>query len=67
MILIEASETVRWQWKLSSMMSFDNITVLRTVDNVKYLTCGDCERGIVGFNTVGEREYYVVASKVGYL
>ncbi|OZJ06891.1 hypothetical protein BZG36_00253 [Bifiguratus adelaidae] len=37
-------------WKVQNMMTFENIGFSKTVDNVKYLSCADCDLGPLGYH-----------------
>eukprot|EP00013_Stygamoeba_regulata_P020576 CAMPEP_0177661278 /NCGR_PEP_ID=MMETSP0447-20121125/18579_1 /TAXON_ID=0 /ORGANISM="Stygamoeba regulata, Strain BSH-02190019" /LENGTH=140 /DNA_ID=CAMNT_0019166581 /DNA_START=230 /DNA_END=653 /DNA_ORIENTATION=- len=46
------TETLRYFWQVRSVMSFDNVSVSKSVtgSELKYLTCAECERGIFGIH-----------------
>uniref|UniRef100_A0A0B6YZM4 Guanine nucleotide exchange factor MSS4 n=1 Tax=Arion vulgaris TaxID=1028688 RepID=A0A0B6YZM4_9EUPU len=48
-------------WHVSDMMTFDNVGFSKTVDNIKYLICADCEVGPIGWHSVHDKKAYYIA------
>ncbi|XP_005093561.2 guanine nucleotide exchange factor MSS4 [Aplysia californica] len=48
-------------WHVSDMMTFDNVGFSKTVDNIKYLICADCEIGPIGWHSVLDKTAYYIA------
>jgi len=48
-------------WLVSDMMTFENVGFSRTVDNIKYLICADCEIGPIGWHSVLDKSAYYIA------
>ncbi|KAK0047912.1 guanine nucleotide exchange factor MSS4 [Biomphalaria pfeifferi] len=48
-------------WHVSDMLTFDNVGFSKTVDNIKYLMCADCEVGPIGWHSVHDKKSYYVA------
>ena len=60
-------EVVTKFWLLTSLMAFENIGVSHLVDNVKFLSCADCEVGPIGWHDVNDRtRFYIAAERVRY-
>jgi len=54
-------------WLLPSLMHFENIGVTRLVDNIKFLSCADCEVGPLGWHDVTDlSKFYLAAERVRY-
>jgi hypothetical protein len=56
----------RW-WKVDDMMKFHNIGFSRAIQGsgMRYLTCPDCEKDILGYNVVSNtKEYFLCADRV---
>uniref|UniRef100_T1H5S0 Guanine nucleotide exchange factor MSS4-like protein n=1 Tax=Megaselia scalaris TaxID=36166 RepID=T1H5S0_MEGSC len=58
------TEEISEFWVVNDMFTFENIGFSNQVDNVKYLTCADCEKGPVGFNIASEKNCYIALSRV---
>ena len=56
-----AGETINKFWQIEDMMTFENVGFLRTVDNIKYLICADCEVGPIGYHVIDEPKLFFVA------
>ena len=64
----EDEEMVTSFWLLASLMSFENIGVTKVVDNIKFLSCADCEVGPLGWHDIGDNtKFYIAAERVRYL
>ena len=50
------------------MFTFENIGVMNTVENKKYLICADCEIGPIGFQNIDvPNEILVCVDRVRYV
>jgi len=53
------------EWILvEDMFTFDNVGVSHVVNNMKYLTCADCEFGPIGWMDLNNKKSYVALSRV---
>jgi len=61
-------EKVVWFWHLTDMFNFENIGFSKTINSdMKYLTCADCEREILGFQVLSEgNNFFLAANRVVY-
>jgi hypothetical protein len=48
-------------WRVSDMLTFDNVGFSKTVDDIKYLICADCEIGPIGWHSVHDKKAYYIA------
>jgi hypothetical protein len=46
------------------MFDFDNLGFSKTVKDVKYLICADCEIGPIGWHSLETKKSYVAVSRV---
>lgn len=51
-------------WRVDNIFTFENIGFSNTVDNVKYLTCADCEIGPIGWHNISNEKSYVALARV---
>ncbi|XP_055546478.1 guanine nucleotide exchange factor MSS4 homolog [Wyeomyia smithii] len=51
-------------WEVLDMYTFENICFSKTVDNVKYLICADCEIGPVGYQDLQLKRCYIALQRV---
>ena len=51
-------------YRVEDMYDFDNVGFSKTVDNVKYLICADCEAGPIGYHDITTKKCYVALSRV---
>eukprot|EP01087_Luapelamoeba_hula_P024437 TRINITY_DN92_c3_g1_i1.p1 TRINITY_DN92_c3_g1~~TRINITY_DN92_c3_g1_i1.p1 ORF type:complete len:134 (-),score=16.74 TRINITY_DN92_c3_g1_i1:229-630(-) len=66
------AEQVEWFWRVADMFDFENIGFTKVVDgatNVRYLTCADCERGVLGIQeqTEESQPIYLTTHRVRYV
>lgn len=54
-------EVVRDFWLIRDMFTFENVGVSNAVNNLKYLTCADCEIGPIGYHDMSKKDEYFVA------
>lgn len=54
-------ETLSDFWKIGDMFTFENVGVCNTVNNIKYLTCADCEIGPIGWHDINDKSAYYIA------
>ncbi|XP_059171222.1 guanine nucleotide exchange factor MSS4-like [Physella acuta] len=48
-------------WHVADMLTFDNVGFSKTVNNIKYLMCADCEVGPIGWHSVQDKKAYYIA------
>lgn len=56
-------------WKVGDIFDFHNVGFTRTQQakpNTKYLTCADCEQGVLGIQT-GPKSIYLCHDRIKYL
>jgi len=58
------TETISKWVVVADMYIFDNIGFTNSVENVKYLTCADCEFGPIGWFDTENRKSFVALSRV---
>jgi hypothetical protein len=46
------------------MFDFDNLGFSKTVGDIKYLICADCEIGPIGWHSIESKKSYVAISRV---
>lgn len=51
-------------WTVSDMFAFENVGFTHAVNDVKYLTCADCEYGPIGLLDNATGLYYIAPSRV---
>ena len=49
---------------VEDMFDFDNLGFSKTVGDIKYLICADCEIGPIGWHSIETRKSYVAVSRV---
>ncbi|PIA15077.1 Mss4-like protein [Coemansia reversa NRRL 1564] len=58
-----------WFWCLKDMMAFENVGFSKLVDNVKFLSCADCNLAPIGYHDTADKtnkEYLVAVDRVVY-
>jgi len=54
-------------WLVNDIFDFQNVGFLRTVQNAKYLTCGGCERGVLGVQLLdNNNKIFLCHNRVSY-
>ena len=53
-------------WSVDDIFTFENMTFSKTVENMKYLSCCDCEIGPIGFQDLNNKICYVAYERVTY-
>ncbi|KAJ8667809.1 hypothetical protein QAD02_009472 [Eretmocerus hayati] len=61
---VDKSEVISDYWKVENITNFENISVTRKVENIKYLACADCEIGPVGWYDLATLQAYVALPRV---
>ncbi|KAL5279116.1 mdt-9 family protein [Megaselia abdita] len=61
------TEEISEYWVVNDMLTFENIGFSNQVENTKFLTCADCEKGPVGFNIASEKNCYIALSRVKHV
>ena len=59
-----AKEKLSQFYRVEDMFDFDNVGFSKTVDEVKYLICADCEAGPIGFHDLSTKKSYVALSRM---
>eukprot|EP00730_Choanoeca_flexa_P014737 TRINITY_DN6551_c0_g1_i4.p1 TRINITY_DN6551_c0_g1~~TRINITY_DN6551_c0_g1_i4.p1 ORF type:complete len:135 (+),score=14.20 TRINITY_DN6551_c0_g1_i4:2-406(+) len=62
------SDDIEHFWQVTDMFAFDNVGFTKTVGNIKYLSCADCEFGPIGFHdiTSNPKTYNVAHARIKY-
>jgi len=60
----EQEENVKHFYRVEDMFDFDNLGFTHTVDNIKFLSCADCELGPIGYHDLNTRRSFVAVSRV---
>lgn len=53
-------------WVVSEPFQLENMTFSRTVEGIKYLSCGECEKEVIGVQLLPDQQVYVSVDKVKY-
>ena len=62
-----AGDTLVKHWLVEDMFHFENVGFSKTVQNIKYLICADCEIGPIGWHDVNnKKEFFVACERVKY-
>ena len=59
-----AKEKLSQFYRVEDMFDFDNVGFSKTVDNMKYLICADCEAGPIGYHDLNTKKCYVAISRI---
>eukprot|EP01102_Stenamoeba_stenopodia_P007027 TRINITY_DN1962_c0_g1_i1.p1 TRINITY_DN1962_c0_g1~~TRINITY_DN1962_c0_g1_i1.p1 ORF type:complete len:150 (-),score=38.07 TRINITY_DN1962_c0_g1_i1:108-494(-) len=61
----QEGETLNWFWHLPDMWLFENIAFTKAMGEggLRYLTCADCEQGVIGIQP-SPTEFYLALSRV---
>ena len=51
---------------VEDMFDFDNVGFSKTVENMKYLICADCEAGPIGYHDLNTKKCYVALSRINH-
>lgn len=57
-------ESVKEYFHVKNMYTFENIGFTHAVNDLKYLTCADCETGPLGYFEIGTTHSYLALSRV---
>lgn len=57
-------EALEYFWAVPDMMQFENVGFTNSVDNIKYLTCADCELGPIGYQDSDTKINYVSIDRI---
>ena len=58
-------ESLNRYWLVGDMWTFENVGFSNTVENIKYLTCADCEVGPIGWHDIRDKtKYYISLDRV---
>ena len=65
--LVDQVENLEKFWLVVDMWTFDNVGFTKTLNNIKYLICADCEIGPIGYQDLNDPKHlYVAHSRVNY-
>jgi len=53
-------------YRVEDMYDFDNMGFTNTVQNIKYLSCSDCEVGPLGYHNLTTKKSYVALARVAH-
>ena len=59
-----AKEKLAQFYRVEDMFDFDNVGFSKTVDNMKYLICADCDAGPIGYHDLNTKKCYVALSRI---
>ncbi|XP_034945911.1 guanine nucleotide exchange factor MSS4 homolog [Chelonus insularis] len=63
----EKVEIIKDYWVVDKgLYEFENVSITKIVDKIKYLGCADCEVGPIGYMDLSTEKYYVAVSRVMY-
>lgn len=62
--LTTETEELKDYWEVDDMYTFENIGFTHTVDQIKYLSCADCEMGPIGYFDITLKKSYVALARV---
>jgi hypothetical protein len=67
--MFKTDETDALFWEVGDMFKFENVGFLKTVENVKFLSCADCEKELLGVHVTDQtpKRYLIRQSKVKYV
>jgi hypothetical protein len=51
-----------YYWKVDNMMKFENIGFCNTIDNIKFLSCADCDLAPLGYHDIRDTTAYYIAT-----
>ena len=57
-------EAIEDCWLVGDMYTFENISVTKLANNVKYLACANCDRGPIGWVDISTLKSYIALSRV---
>jgi len=61
-------ESIEKFWLVVDMFTFDNVGFTKTLENIKFLICADCEIGPIGYQDLNDtKNLYVAHSRVAYV
>lgn len=63
-VTTENGEHLKDFWVVDDMFTFENIGFTHTVNDIKYLSCADCERGPVGYHLLSTKKSYLALARV---
>nr|AQS22668.1 guanine nucleotide exchange factor mss4 [Pseudodiaptomus poplesia] len=59
-------EKVTQFYKVDDMFQFDNVGFTHTKDNIKYLSCADCDLGPLGYHELSTKISYLALQRIKY-
>ena len=61
-----AKEKLSQFYRVEDMFDFDNVGFSKTVENMKYLICADCDAGPIGYHDLDTKKCYVALSRINH-
>jgi len=65
-IKIKIEYKTLFQLPSQDMFDFDNMGFTNTVEHIKFLSCGDCEVGPLGYHNLQTRKSYLALARISY-
>ena len=65
-VVLIAKEKLSQFYRVEDMFDFDNVGFSKTVDNMKYLICADCDTGPIGYHDLNTKKCYVALSRIAH-
>jgi len=53
-------------YRVEDMFDFDNMGFTNTVEHIKFLSCGDCEVGPLGYHNLQTKKSYLALARISY-
>lgn len=53
-------------WLVQDIYQFENLSFSRTVDDMKYLACAECDIGPIGYQDQSDKTSYIAFERVSY-
>ena len=60
-------ETLNRFWLVEDMYLFENMGFSKTVDNVKYLACAECDVGPIGWHDLISKKNYLSIDRTSFI
>lgn len=58
------NEALTGFWLVENIYNFENMGFSRTVDDIKYLACAECDVGPLGWHDLKDKKCYVSLSRI---
>lgn len=60
-------ETLNHFWLVEDMYLFENMGFSKTVDNIKYLACAECDVGPIGWHDLISKKNYLSIDRTSFI